>query len=357
MDNDLNIKVVVGEVENAYSNNGIKVVFPNDDINLIGDLSNITNNDETISKGGEPFLFGTSRLGGGDRFYKTDQKYQGYLSASKAHAFDGKFEAGSVDKFSFTVTGNQFDCLVIEFDALAKQWATEIVIGERTYYNTGARFIWTGTAVNELVITIKKWNTPGYPVRITSISDRLNIVWRNDCIEELTRGYQCTADNTKIEFGFIGQYGSITVRDINYDLMELAQNNLFKKNMPVTIYMGDRIIGKYTADDWKYDFKANKLKVQLVDELSVCLQNAITEIVLNEYVLLKGVLLNLLDKAKFNGTINMIDINEKEFDLIALYAYYSDCQTMDKIINDIVNCIGANCYYDQINNKLCLIEI
>lgn len=353
----MSVKVVVGEAENAIHDNELKVEFPQDNINSLGDWSNLTNYDKTIAKGGEPFLFGSSRLGGGDKFYKTDQKYHGYLSANKSHKFDGSNESGSVKNCSITVTGNQFNCLVIEFDAIAKQWATEIVIGNRTYYNTGARFIWTGLAVNKLVISIKKWNTPGYPVRITSISDRLNITWRNDCIEELTRGYQCAPDNTKIEFGFIGQYGSITVRDINYDLMELAQNNQFKKNMPITIYMGDKIIGKYLADEWKYDFNNNKLKVQLIDELSVRLTSVLTDIVLKEYVLLKDVLLTLLNVAKFNGKLNFIDIDENEINTTVLYAYYSDCRTLDKILNDVVNCIGVNCFYDQINNKLCLIEI
>lgn len=368
MNEDMRVKVVVEAAGFEKNSEITDIKFPSDNINPIGDykairaLSNLAEsntthiNDVAYSKKGDiPFIIGSSRLGGGDRFYTEGKKFPGFISRKFS---DGANTAtpGSVECV-IEITGRNIDFLVVEFDAVAKQWATVITVNGRKHYNTGARFVWSGAATNKIKLTVLEWNAPGYPVRITGISNRLTIEWSNECIEELTRGHQCTADNTKIEFGLIGQYGSITVRDIDGDQMELAQNKVLKKSMPIKIYMGDKLIGLYIADEWKYDFNAKKLKVQLIDAFTAQLENTVTDVKMNEYVLVSSVIDKVLSSCNINQVLKFYGIDQQEYNRIALYGYYSDYRTASGIINNILKFLGTNGYFNYSDSSFSLIEI
>lgn len=370
MNDDIRVKVVVETVGQGNDSEITNIKFPSANCNPIGDytvvnaLSNLADigvkstlaiDGIKSKKGDTPFIIGSSILGGGDSFYTEGKKYPGFISSDFSARAD-TVEPGKVECV-IEITGRNIDFLVVEFDAVARQWATVISVNDRKHYNTGARFIWTGTPSNKIILKVLEWNMPGYPVRITRISNRLTIAWSDECIEELTRGHQCTADNTKIEFGLIGQYGSITVRDIDGDLMELAQNKVLKKNMPIAIYMGDKSIGAYIADEWKYDFNTKKLKVQLVDAFTSQLENTVTDVKMNEYVLLSSILDKILLDFNINKDLTFYGIDQKEYNRIALYAYYSDYQTAADLINNILKFLGVNGYFNYSDNSFELIEI
>jgi hypothetical protein len=133
--------------------------------NIISDpsLLSIENN------GARPFILGASLLGEGDVWWQHDIKYSGFMGLELNNGLpNNDFNTPQI----FTFSGNDISGLIINFDKVAQQWATELIINGITYKNNSVSFIWANKIpVDNVTIEIKKWNKPLYPVRITSIFD------------------------------------------------------------------------------------------------------------------------------------------------------------------------------------------
>jgi hypothetical protein len=135
--------------------------------NIISDpsLLSIENN------GARPFLWGISPLGEGEVWWRPEIKYSGFMGIEPNNGLPNN-DFNNPQIFTFSAYNNNIRGLTINFDNVAKQWATELVINGTTYNNDSSNFIWNNKIpVSFVTLEIKKWNKPFYPVRITSILD------------------------------------------------------------------------------------------------------------------------------------------------------------------------------------------
>lgn len=242
-------------VEVEYSPNDIDLSF------VLPECNNISGNTiSQLSEGARPFLLGASKLGFTDRFWDSTKKYDGFISRACSNS------TGNTN-LTITVKGNAVDRFVINFDKAALQYATELEVNGVKYSNNANRFIWSGIARNSHRVIIKKWNSPKYPIRITSIRVGLTVVYDSSMLQELVRGSQCVSNNKEPMFGAISQYGNMTIVDNDGELLRLAEQGMLKPDLAVRIFFGDLPIGNFTSEKWSYIVNNNKVTVSLNDSI------------------------------------------------------------------------------------------
>ena len=86
-------------------------------------------------------------------------------------------------------------------------------------------------------------------------------------VEDISISSNLTDDNSKPQFGVICQYGSLTLNDHDGKILKLAEEKKLRADMPVTIRLGDEIIGIFVTDKWDYSYGSNLVKVTLKDKI------------------------------------------------------------------------------------------
>jgi len=221
------------------------------------------------SIGAKPFLLDISRLNG-STFWGSS--YMGFLG-NRVSDTSGRF----LPAFTFDIVGleqRNIHFFVLSFDSLAQQWATELMVNGERYENNSPSFIWEwqgqGDPPSRIPIQILRWNTPRYPVRITSIVIRLIKSYnRHRGLVNFKRGSQSTTNiEDVIEGSTLGQKGSFTIHDNDGLIRRLAEMQLLDGKQTVQLLDEDVVVGSYIFNRSNYDTRKKHLNVQLTDRTS-----------------------------------------------------------------------------------------
>lgn len=196
------------------------------------------------------------------------EKYNGFVSFTKANK-DNIFENASDVTINFT--GSNIEGFTIYFDGIAEQWATELTVNGVTYINTNPIFSWRNSTISSATIVLKKWNRPNVSARIPSIAVGLEIEYDRDRFILVQRGLQSISDNTTLSWGVLGQYGAISIIDVDKEIKDLAVMGILKSGtrIPITINLDGKIIGSSIGNRWSYEFNNNIVTTDLVTNMDI----------------------------------------------------------------------------------------
>lgn len=224
-------------------------------------LSNSSNLGEKV------FLLNESKL---DEGYKFASNYNGYIGTSQSD------EEGNIDSFYIYLTGENIKFIKINFDSISNQYATKLLINNIEYNNNSYSFSQElPQASNEVTIQILKWNKPFSFVKITSIVTTL--LMQFDYKNGLKKINFSNSSNNNLEtpiFGVKSNYGSIELVDKNYQIENLANQNLLNTEKSVRIYFNDNKVGTFITENFIKD--GNIVTIELKDKL-LELQNIVFE--------------------------------------------------------------------------------
>ncbi|MCL2587746.1 MAG: hypothetical protein FWE31_05980, partial [Firmicutes bacterium] len=223
---------------------------------------------DTMHVGGRPFIYGVSTWGGGDVFWG-NKPFKGFFGRNASDT-NGNFTTSE----RFVVHGSSIGFLQINFNQYAQQWATEMIINGQTVTNDSPRFLWFNPSPTQQVeILVTKWNTPRYPVQITSILAELTIEYTRKNFEKggrIVAGSQKTANASKLVYGAISQYGSFELEDIDGNILELNEMGMLTDKVKVTIEYNNEPMGSYLVkkQGWTYMWGDRRVRAKLEDALS-----------------------------------------------------------------------------------------
>lgn len=250
------MKQVKVQVEFLPSNQGS---ISNINLPTGNNISNTETSLKEINGGANCFVLGASKLGS-DPFYNNKIKYNGFFS-NILTSVDGKAN------INISISGTNIDNFVINFDNIAQQWATEIYVDGIKWTNTNSLFFWNGEKSNSHTVSIKKWNKPLYPIRITSVLVGIAIDYDSTCLIEAIRGSQSMSDNSQPNLGVVSGYGNVIFVDKHKELIKLAELGLLKPDLKIKFFYGDTLIGDYLAEKWSYSYDSSRATVTLTDSL------------------------------------------------------------------------------------------
>lgn len=225
--------------------------------------SNVLSNSSNI--GDKVFLLEESPL---DEGYKFSSNYNGYIGTTQSDS------EGNVDSFYIYLTGENIKFIKINFDSISNQYATRLLINNVEYENNSYSFSHElPQASNKVTIQILKWNKPNSFVKITSIVTTL--LMQFDYKNGLKKINFSNSSNQNLEqpvFGVKSNYGNIELVDKNYQIENLANQNLLNSEKNVRIYFNDNKVGTFLTENFIKE--GNIVTIDLKDKL-LELQNII----------------------------------------------------------------------------------
>lgn len=214
------------------------------------DLSNLDELNDASKQGFKGFFLtdGDSDAGSGcwlDGTYKCfdDDGYPGWVGTDVSKE-DGTFDIPQV----ITITGDMVENIVILFDKVAGEYATEVNVNGTTYTNDSYVLIIAGLQDATTVITFTKWSKVNSIPKVLAITSGLDITYDSRQIKELTYTHSAAAENDALQFGITTQSGTIVIKD-KYIIKQLNDDGLLDTDLPVTILEDDVEIEKFIAAD------------------------------------------------------------------------------------------------------------
>jgi hypothetical protein len=361
-------------IEYFPTENSVNIGHSGFSSNGIGDLGNNINNYYQLNyesndnyKGATPFILGASKLGYGDTLWLVSgtTRYKGFFSENLTSS-DG---AANLNFSVWGGSGVAISRFVIKFDAKAKQWATVINVNGVDYSNDGAVFVWKGSAATNCTVTIKKWNKPLYPVRITRISSYLTVEYDASSIMTLSVGNQFLSDNKLPVYGVIGQYGSMELVDTDGQILTFAELLLLNANLKIRTYLNkpnredyavsetDKYnaalkvaqIGDFVSEKWNYAYGNKLVKVEFIDTLLSWQKTKFSGFDLEASKTAASAfdMLNALSK-----NIVLIDTTTKKFlSTITINTFYMEASTLWEAWNKLCG-ICQLVIYKQLNGDI-----
>lgn len=253
----INPKVVIDFITTNKSEEKINKITFNKESNNISSFvgGNYNENISKTSRGSNPFILGSSKLGEGQTFVNS---YQGYMSRYMS-------ASDNSSTLSFEITGENIINLTIIFNEITNEYATKIRVNNIIYENYSTTFIIRFPAIQKKIyVDILEWNLPNKNIKISSINLNLKSEYtRSNGLISFTRGNQIIDDNSKPIYGLIGQYGRVEINDKNNVIQQLAEQNLLYTNKDVKIYLGNKMIGAYITSSFNKENDSNKITIEL----------------------------------------------------------------------------------------------
>ena len=209
--------------------------------------------------GGNFFILGVSELGGSDVL----GSFNGWIGQENSDS-----ATGVLSNTKIVINGTDIDHFSLYFDSVAKQWATLIAIDGVEYENNDALFYWQGESADSHTVEFRRWNTFGYPARLTAINTGIVREYTRREIKSLVRGSELFSTPNEPSYGVLPQYGSLEIYDTDGEILEYARKRILDKNQSVVVRLDGEIIAKYLTDEWDYQYGSTIVKVSLIDDLS-----------------------------------------------------------------------------------------
>lgn len=222
----------------------------------------------------EPFILGSSKLGGGSRFCEESAIFIGNVASNEQGVFSPSYEFN----FDFTNTLSEAFVISLAFDTNGNGHPQSITVDGETIYDDDAIFNFKLASNETHTIVIDNWNKPNSPLIISGIYSVIKgeINKRNAISIECSlsqRGefqvpdYGLYSSSARIEFkdttGEYEDYASLGILSEGCKTEFKLQNTLDKatKNRPP--------IGTYYTSKWSYDANNRTVSVELKDNLEL----------------------------------------------------------------------------------------
>ncbi len=159
--------------------------------------------------------------------------------------------------------------IVVYGDKTSKQFPTKAIIdGTTTIYSDDPRWaINMGTESDTHTIEFTEWNRANYNACLTSISIMLKYLEIDKSqLDDIESTDQQNVDASTINYGFVANRGSATIRDIDGELLDYIQDGLLPvSNVPVELYYNQRRIRSHITSDSDYSTSDQLLTIQLTN--------------------------------------------------------------------------------------------
>lgn len=235
--------------------------------NISADFSEMIDNIEPRVT--NPFIIGSSKIGDRSTYSKSKVGY--YIGTSKANE-SGIF----TEPYVINISGADITSVTIAFDTANNRHPNIITIDGKEYKDDDAIFTVTDLDSNFSVhtVTINNWNTPNYPLVVSSISVTLSIDINRRNLISIDRSIQTRSDVKLPSYGIISNTGSIQFNDLNGEIKDYAEMLLLTSGLKVSMYINNTLakvqeqIGVFnTSGDWDYDNDNRVVSVSFRDDL------------------------------------------------------------------------------------------
>lgn len=240
--------------------------------------------------GSNPFIFGASKLNGGEVFSSEEDYYIGkQLSDSTTGAFTTPYVLTFDVKYKENVSVSP-SCRII-FDTYYNAYPKNITVdfykngsfldtssaitnaSPYFIFNLGYEISVTTSDVIEFRVTMSDWSMPGYPLRIQGIYTGLSIYGDRRNLLSISAPIKDRSDNEQPSYGIISNAGTLSLVDGTKEIKEYARLGLLTQDLDVQLWLEDtqskkkQSLGKFKTDKWSYDNINFEVTIDFKDNL------------------------------------------------------------------------------------------
>lgn len=240
--------------------------------------------------GSNPFIFGASKLNGGEVFSSEEDYYIGkQLSDSTTGEFATPYVLTFDIKYKESVSVSP-SCRII-FDTYYNAYPKNITVdlyrngsyldtssgitNSSPYFifNLGYEISVTTSDVIEFRVTMSDWSMPGYPLRIQGIYTGLSIYGDRRNLLSISAPIKDRSDNEQPSYGIISNAGTLSLVDGTREIKEYARLGLLTSDLDVQLWLEDtqskkkQSLGKFKTDKWSYDNINFEVTIDFKDNL------------------------------------------------------------------------------------------
>ena len=215
--------------------------------------------------GSNPFIFGSSNLGGGSTFSSKTNYYIGSIQSDA----DGLFPT----PYEIEVRGSGITAIAICFDDYNHQHPKTIDIDGTVYSVEHDLFVQTITSADSHKITISDWNTPKYPLRIQGIFTDYQAKLTARVGTSFERSIFDRGDLKLPTWGIYSNSGSLDFIDYDGTLKAFAEKNLLVSGQKVVFTLSNNTekksaeVGTFYTGKWNYNNNNRNVTVSVKDDL------------------------------------------------------------------------------------------
>ena len=281
-----------------------------------------------VEKDGE-MVYGMSLadgyVGGQDSSLVEQYGYDGYV-------FGATSSSGELN-VTLNIYGDDLFGVIIYGDKNANQFPTQAYLDDddtNIIYNSD--LVWTirfDEPADFKTITFTNWNRGEYNACLTSVQKlSANLTFDKSSIKNLESLSQSTGQPNEIFYGVVSNSGSIEIIDINGEILDMADNDVFSvSNSSFDIFVNGKKVQKHIVSDSDYDLQKKVFSGGISNRLSKVQSNTYN----NQYRILKNIsLFNLLSRVTF---IEDIDYATEKY--VFRGENPAKIQTIKKYLSDI----------------------
>ncbi len=215
--------------------------------------------------GSSIFLLGSSKLGNGAVYCKEAEYYVGSVISDDYGDF--------ATPYTLTIMGSNIKGISIVFDDYNIEYATELIVDDKLYFNNSITFSTEVEESDTHTIIINRWNTPNTPLRIQGIFVSLNIDLSVLQMISINFKRMMRGDQTMPSWGIISNSGNIEFNDLNQHIQEYIKKEMIKQNLKCrinlnnTLTMSSKQLATMYTDKWEYDNDSRVVNVSIKDDL------------------------------------------------------------------------------------------
>lgn len=259
--------------------------------NISSDISNIVSRIKPNTVRGNPFVIGSSILGGGATFSNGEDYFiSKYVSSNTIDVENNTYPFDKDIIINLESNGYVLGVLptifTILFDYSNNIYPSKIIING---YNDSDVIQWTNTYLPETPyftvanldnsncvryeIIISGLNKPNSPLVLLGIYSQLSIYADRRNLLSLDSDIKDRSDNGQPSYGIISNGGNLSMIDSTGEIKAYAELGLLTSDLPVTLWLKDtltkkeEIIGVFETENWEYNTLNFEVNITLKDNL------------------------------------------------------------------------------------------
>ena len=352
---------------NGWSINNVSITPDPEGTNVSAAIGDVVSMHKS---GSNPFIFGASKLNGGEVF-SSEEDY--YIGKQLSNATTGTFTtphvltiymvgAVALKPVNFRIIFDTY------YNAYPKNITVNIYVASsdtptetKTFVNTSPYFVFNGeekfALISRIEVTMSDWSMPGYPLRIQGIYTGLSIYGDRRNLLSISAPIKDRSDNEQPSYGIISNAGTLSLVDGTREIKEYARLGLLTQDLDVQLWLEDtqskkkQSLGKFKTDKWSYDNINFEVTVDLKDDLEEWQNKKLkeTEIrVLSPNKTLKDFYDLLISVTPNKYVFSNINIVEENFiENILIPYYYIEQGTLWEQWNKFCNLTNSRIFVDS----------
>lgn len=243
-----------------------------------GDLQNVTstiagiNGSSTIGEVighhtqiQKPFIFGRSRLGGGQCYTKKANFFIGSISSDMF----GNFQSNYI----IDISGSNITQLTIVFNKQKGEYPKSIKVDGEDFADDDPQWTIPLTSANTHKIIISNWNKPYSPMVISSIYTDLSIDIDDTNLLDFDSTIMSRDNYITPSFGIISNSGSLSFIDKDGEVADLIAQRIVNSNNVISLYLENTANGAreqvayMNTQKWDYSTQQSIADITIKDDL------------------------------------------------------------------------------------------